>query len=86
MLTHKPIREKGKIRLSEYCKTLKEGETVSIVRELSMQIHLPKKIQGKTGIVERKIGNAYLVNINEGNKIKGFIMHPIHLRRMGGEK
>ncbi|MEK6848234.1 MAG: 50S ribosomal protein L21e [Nanoarchaeota archaeon] len=86
MLTHKPIRERGKIRLSEYCKILNEGERVSVVKELSMQNNLPKRIQGKIGIVKRKIGSAYLVNINEGKKIKGFIMHPVHLRRMGGEK
>jgi len=81
MLKKKKIRERGKVRLSEYFKELKEGDRVSIVRELSQNSGFPRTIQGRTGTIEGKRGNAYIVNVRIG-KEKKFLIHPIHLKKL----
>lgn len=81
MLKKKKVRERGKLRLSQYFKELKEGDRVSIVRELSQKSGFPKTIQGRTGTIEGKRGTAYIVNIRIG-KEKRFLVHPIHLKKL----
>ena len=82
MLKKKPIREKGKIRLSEYFKELKEGDKINIVREISLKAGFPKSIQGRTGYVTGKRGNAYIINVNDKKRTKQYIIKPIHLKRI----
>lgn len=78
----KNIRERGKIRLSEYFKKLKEGDRVAIVKERSVSDNIPERMQGRTGIVEGKRWRAYIVKINDFNKEKTFIIEPIHLKKI----
>ena len=75
------MREKGKIRLSEYFKDLKEGDRVSVIREISMIAGFPKRLQGRAGYVIGKKGAAYIVNINDNKRMKQYIIKSIHLRR-----
>lgn len=83
MVRRKPIRERGKIRFSEYFKSLNEGDRVSVIREKSeMKDNFPKRIQGRTGIVVGKRGKSYIVNLKEINKEKQFIIKPIHLKKL----
>ncbi len=81
MLKKKSVRERGKLRLSQYFQELKEGDRVAIVREHSIKTGVPRTMQGRTGIVEGKRGNSYIVNIKMG-KEKKFIVHPIHLKKL----
>lgn len=81
MLKKKKLRARGKLKFSEYFKELNEGDKVSVVRELSQKAGFPKTIQGRTGTIEGKRGNAYLVNIRIG-KEKKFLIHPIHLKKL----
>lgn len=81
MLKKKKVREKGKLKLSRYFQTLKEGDRVAVVRELSLKTGFPKSIQGKGGIVEGKKGKCCIVNIKIG-KNKRFIIHPAHLKKI----
>jgi ribosomal protein L21E len=76
------LREKGKIRLSEYFKELKPGEKVAITINLSENPQFPKRIQGRTGIVEEKRGKAYVVRVKEYNSEKRHLIKPIHLKRL----
>ena len=82
MIKRKQLKTRGKIKFSEYFKELKDGEKVSVIRELSVQPKFPKQIQGRSGIITGKRGNSYLVKINDFNKEKLYIIHPIHLRRL----
>src|SRR3989338_6116630 len=79
MLKRKQIREKGKIKLSSYFQKLKEGDKVSVIKELATQPSFPNFIQGRTGVIERKRGNSYVVKIKIGQD-KRFIIHPVHLK------
>ncbi len=82
MLKRKFIREHGKIKLSNYFQEFKEGERVSVVRELTLQPKFPKTLQGRSGLIQGKKGRFYIVKIKDINKDKLYIIHPIHLRRL----
>ena len=81
MLKRKKIREKGKVKFSRYFQSLKPGDTVSVVRDLSFNVGFPKAIQGRTGIIEEKKGASWIVKIKIG-KEKQFIIHPVHLKKL----
>ena len=82
MVKGKKIREKGKIKLSEYFKKLDNGDRVCIVQEKGISFSFPKRLQGKTGIVQSSRGNFKIVKLNDGNKEKIFIVHPVHLKKI----
>ena len=63
------------------------GDSVAVVRELSQQSPgFPKRIQGRTGKVLGKRGNAYEVEIKDFNMKKQYIIKPIHLRKVENAK
>ena len=82
MTKGKKIRTRGKIQLSRYFQNLKEGDNVSIVRDLSVEFNFPERMQGRTGIVAEKRGRAYVVKIMDHDKEKKFIIEPIHLKKI----
>ncbi|MDP2925269.1 MAG: 50S ribosomal protein L21e [Nanoarchaeota archaeon] len=82
MIKRKQLRDRGKIKLSNYFQEFKEGERVAVVRELAMNPKFPKQIQGRSGVILEKRGNSYIVKINDLNKEKHYIIHPVHLRRL----
>jgi len=82
MVRKKSIRTKGKIQLSRYFQKFEKGDSVAVVRELSITSNFPKRLQGKVGIVEEKRGRVYLVKINDLNKEKRFLIEPIHLKKI----
>ena len=83
MVRRKTVRERGKFRFSEYFKSLKEGDKVAVVREMSEnKDNFPERIQGRVGKVVGKRGKSYIVNLKELKKEKQFIIKPIHLKRL----
>jgi large subunit ribosomal protein L21e len=78
----KNSREKGKLRLGRYFQELQEGDIVSVDEELSLQPRFPKRLQGRTGVVIGKRGDAYLVKIRNQAKEKNFFIAPVHLRKI----
>ena len=82
MSKRKSIRTRGKLQLSRYFQELKQGERVAVVREPAVQPSFPKRLQGKTGMVEGKRGRAYIVQIKDQDKEKKFIIKPIHLKKI----
>ena len=82
MLKHKSPRQKGKISLKRYFQVFKPGDSVAVVRELSMPIGYSKRIQGRTGKVIGKRGNAYSVELYDLKKKKNYFIKPIHLTKI----
>jgi large subunit ribosomal protein L21e len=79
----KRIRQRGKIRLSEYFKELEIGQKVAFMPELSVGFEREhKRYRGLVGIVKEKRGSCYVVEIKKGNKIKQIIAHPVHLKKI----
>lgn len=83
---YKNEREKGKIRLSRMFQKFEIGDRVAIVRELSEKAGFPKRIQGRTGVVEGVRGRAYVLKVKEFNAEKTYIIKPIHLKKIGLNK
>ena len=86
MTDRKSIRTRGKIQLSRYFQELKKGDSVSVVKEKSLASSFPKRLQGRTGKVDRRIGKSYLVKIKDQTKEKEFIISPIHLKKIENKK
>jgi large subunit ribosomal protein L21e len=82
MLKRKSVREKGKVNLSLYFQEFSKGDRVAVVRELAVQPKFPKQLQGRSGVVESNRGSSYIVKINDMNKEKTYIIHPIHLKKL----
>lgn len=82
MIKKKRQREHGKIKLSRYFQEFKEGERVAVIREHALQSKFPKKLQGRSGVVDKKRGNSYLVKIKDLKKEKTYIIHPVHLKKL----
>lgn len=78
----KPVRTKGKLQLSRYFQELEEGSYVALVREPSVKSAFPTRLQGKTGRIEGKRGEAYLIKIKDQDKEKTFLIEPIHLKKI----
>ncbi|MCK5450106.1 50S ribosomal protein L21e [Candidatus Pacearchaeota archaeon] len=76
----KKVREKGKLRLSQYFKKIDDGVSVAVVTDLGFQASFPKRLKGLSGKVIGSRGKFKLVGIKTGDKMKTFIIHPIHLR------
>lgn len=83
MLKRKNIRSKGKISFTRYFQQFQDGDFVAVARELSMPIGYHKRLQGRTGKVVGKRGDAYALEIKDLNKPKKYFIKPIHLTKIG---
>lgn len=82
MVKGKRIRTKGKIRFSEYFKKFNEGDKVGVVPEKGIKANFPNSIRGLTGTVEGYRGKYITVKLKDKNKMKTYIIHPVHLRKI----
>lgn len=76
----KKIRAKGKIKLSSYFRNIDDGARVAVVDERGAKMSFPQRLRGMTGKVKTSRGRYKEVEIKEGNKMKTFVIHPVHLR------
>ena len=75
--------QRGKISLTSYLQTFKEGENVYLHWEPAVQkgtYH--HRFKGKPGVITAKRGKCYEVTIHDGTVPKTIIVHPVHLRRV----
>lgn len=87
MLKRKPLRSRGKIPFKRFFQTFNNGDSVSLVRELSSsKPSFPSRMQGRTGKVVGKRGNAYVIEVYDFNMLKQFIVKPVHLRVVEASK
>jgi len=82
MLSHKRIRTKGKISFTRYFRQFKVGDYVAVDIELSEIFGYAKKLQGRTGKVFAKRGNAYEIELNDLKSPKRYLIKPIHLKKI----
>ena len=82
MAKKKQIKTRGKLQLSRYFQELNVGDSVAVVEEQAVQSSFPKRIQGRTGIVEGKRGRSYLVKIKQNHNEKRFLIEPVHLKKV----
>jgi len=78
----KRVREKGKVRLSGYFKKFGDGDRVAVVIDVGIGASFPKRLRGMSGKVAGSRGKFKMIEIKDGGKLKTFIIHPAHLRRL----
>ena len=78
----KRVREKGKLSLSSYFKKIEDGVDMALVTDVGVRASFPKRLKGMSGKVIGSRGRFKLVEIKDGNKLKTFIVHPIHLKKL----
>ncbi len=78
----KNVRIKGKISLTSYFREFKEGDKVTLKAEPSVQkgMYFPR-YHGKYGVVKKKQGSCYYIQIKDGRKSKDVLVHPVHLKK-----
>ena len=82
ILRKKP-RERGIKSITKALQEFEKGESVSIVIDPAVHKGMPHiRFQGRTGRIEGKQGESYLVGINDGKKHKTLIVRSEHLRRV----
>lgn len=82
MSRKKSVRTRGKISFSRYFQEFKQGDKAAVVKEKSIPSNFPENIQGRTGVIEKKIGREYSVKIKDKNREKTYIIAPIHLKKI----
>ena len=76
----KKVRDKGKLKLSSYFKNIDDGQRVAIVDERGVRMNFPSRLRGMSGKVKCSRGKFKEVEIKDGDKLKIFVIHPVHLR------
>lgn len=79
----KHIRDRGKVKISKFLQQFEEGDKVVIVPEPSYQKGLPfRRFWGKIAKVVGKRGEATIVELKDGNKVKRVIAANVHLKKV----
>jgi ribosomal protein L21E len=82
MLSHKKIRQKGKLGLSKVFSEMAIGDKVALVNNLSFRRAFPERFHGRTGVIVGMQGRAVVVCIKDGGKVKKFMAQKIHLKKL----
>lgn len=81
----KPIREKGKPKLTKFLYEYENGASVIIKIDSSQQKALPhRRFHGKIGKVIDKRGRGYIVRVAQGNSMREIIVRTEHLEPYKG--
>ncbi len=86
MVRRKNVRARGKISFEKYFQKIEKGDRVAVVKERSMKRNFPDTIQGRTGEVIGKRGSHLIVKILDIARPKEYLIHPVHLKKIGAKK
>ncbi len=82
MLKRKKVRQRGKVSFTRYFTKFIPGDSVAVVRELSIPFGYSNRMQGRTGKVLEKRGSAYYIAVKDMDKEKKYLLKPIHLKKI----
>ena len=78
-----PKRDKGKISLTKYLQEFKSGDKVKLLFNSAVsKSPIKPRHFGSIGIVNKKRGECYEIEIKDHKNKKMVIVHPIHLKRL----
>lgn len=81
--TREKFRKTGRVSVNKLIKQFNIGEKVVINIESASLKGMPfKRFQGLIGKIVDKRGNAYIVEIKDGEKLKTVIANPEHLKAL----
>lgn len=76
-------REKGKVKVTKFLQNFELGEKVGI--NIDPRIHKGHphpRFQGSTCTVVGHQGNAYVLELKDGGKVKRLVVKPEHIKRL----
>jgi len=77
----KSIKDKGLSPVSRAIRNFEQGQMVHVDVNPSVHKGMPNpKFHGRTGKILGQRGNAYIVEVSDGNSIKMIIANPQHLK------
>jgi len=81
--TREKFRRSIKTPISDFLRKFEIGDKVVIVINSSSSKGMPfRRFQGLCGEVIENRGNAYVVKIKDGDKLKKIIANPEHLKKI----
>ncbi len=81
----KPLRQKGKPKLTKFLYEYEPGSSVIIKIDPTQQKALPhRRFHGKIGKVVNKRGRGYVVSVAQGNSQREIIVRTEHLEPYKG--
>ncbi len=76
-------RDKGKIDLKKALQSFNDGERVLIDPSSSVQRNIPhRRFFGINGVILKKKGRAYTVQVMQGTMTKTVDLLPVHLKKL----
>lgn len=79
----KRARDKGKLPINKILQSFKIGDRVRIMQEPSQHSGIPHpRFKNFVGIIKKKQGDAYLVELKDIKKIKRVLAKAVHLRKL----
>jgi large subunit ribosomal protein L21e len=82
-LQRKP-RERGLSNISKSLQTFEEGERAVVKIDPSKHKGMPhRRFHGLTGVIVGRQGDAYVLELKDGNKKKTVVARPEHLAKVG---
>ncbi len=67
--------------ISRHLQDFEEGQQVVIKVDPSIHKGMPHpRFHGRTGVVQEKRGQSFVVTVKDGGKEKEFTIHPAHLK------
>ena len=74
-------QDRSRTYLSRVMHNYDEGDRVAIVLDGGQQMGMPhRRFNGRTGVITRRQGGAWVVAVKDGNMQKTVIARPEHLR------
>ena len=78
----KSVSERGKLHIKRFLQEFEQGDKVLLKAYPSYQKGIfCLRFQGKVGEIKTKLGECYKVKVQDGNKLKECVIHPVHLLR-----
>jgi len=81
-LRKKP-RTRGKVTLTRILKVLNIGDRVRVLHEPAIHKGMPHpRFKNRVGVIKKKQGKAYLVEVKDGKKKKQLLSTSVHLNKI----
>lgn len=76
------VKSKGKVGMTGIFKEFNTNDKIVIDLKAGFSGMPHPRYRGKHGVIVNKQGNAYVIEIKDGDKKKTLISYPVHLKRI----
>ena len=82
-ILRKGRHQRGRISIARIMHEYAEGDRVAIILDGGQQMGMPhRRFQGRTGIIQKRQGKAWVVAVKDGNMKKTVVARPEHLKAL----